>query len=290
MKIILSAAAAVFLLSGCDQNTGLMSLKNAPDVETIASCAGSSAPSCRFLNSPVKLEQTPVRLPRRSLVFYPTAEPLEFVDAGRRSWIAPPKTLTDGASIPQIFVSIIGNPTSREFANAAAVHDAYCGVGNEDGPRFHKADWRDVHRMFYDALRVGGTPEGKAKVMYAAVYIGGPRWGWVPPEEDGDAAAAGAGRGAGASNGAAKRRARANTGIPVRTMRHILRRTMRMIGAGDPSLPEIEVFADALLAEARTRSVLGGGEAGESHAEMGYGSESDPGTDPSAPGTGTEGQ
>ena len=30
--------------------------------------------------------------------------------------------------------------------------------------------------MFYDTLVVGGTPEPKAQLMFAAVWLGGPRW------------------------------------------------------------------------------------------------------------------
>ena len=112
----------------------------------------------------------------RKADFYPTANELKFVDSEKHPWIAPKGTLTDGASIPPVFVSVIGSPTSQEFVNAAAIHDAYCGIGNEKLPQYHTETWQNVHRMFYDALRVGGTSPKKAKIMFAAVYLGGPRW------------------------------------------------------------------------------------------------------------------
>lgn len=138
--------------------------------------AGEGTAACFFRNSPVRLGGTVVRLPGRSLEFRPIAEPLEFVDGIGRKWVAPTQTLTDGASIPAIFIPIVGNPRSPEFVNAAAVHDAYCGIGNEDGAVYRSAPWQDVHRVFYDSLIVGGVPPVKAKLMFTAVWLGGPRW------------------------------------------------------------------------------------------------------------------
>lgn len=139
-------------------------------------CPVGAGAGCYFRNSPVKLQPEKVEIAGRPYVFHPTARSLEFVDGEGRGWTAPTGTLTDGASIPQIFVPIVGNPRSREFANAAAMHDAWCGIGNEDGPVYHKATWQEVHRMFYDSLIVGGTDDVRAKVMFAAVWLGGPRW------------------------------------------------------------------------------------------------------------------
>ena len=128
---------------------------------------------CTFSQSPLRVLPEPVELPKRPYKFFPTAGQLNFVDAQGKNWVAPPRTLTDGASIPKIFVAIVGDPTAPEFINAAAVHDAYCGVGNETGTMFHRAKWEDVHVMFYDGLIVGGTPEIRAKIMFAAVWLGG---------------------------------------------------------------------------------------------------------------------
>lgn len=168
------AVGAAALLSGCvDPAT---QLANARLADSPQECTGSSSTACFFINSPVKVLQQPVKVPGRILTFFPTADRIEFVDGQKRRWVAPRRTLTDGASIPFLFMPIVGSPQTREFRNAAAVHDAYCGIGNEDGAVYHSDTWQNVHRMFYDTLIVGGTNEVKAKVMFAAVWLGGPRW------------------------------------------------------------------------------------------------------------------
>ena len=163
-------------LAACSQPV-TKSATNAHDLAVpTASCESADQPICTFFNAPLTLLTTPIRLLFRKETFYPTANELEFIDSTQKIWIAPKGTLTDGASIPRAFVPMVGEPTSKEFVNAAAIHDAYCGVGNDDLAQYHSDRWQNVHRMFYDALRVGGTPPKKAKIMFAAVYIGGPRW------------------------------------------------------------------------------------------------------------------
>lgn len=139
-------------------------------------CESKSTGKCNYINAPVVLKSRAIRLKNRPLPFFRTAKEIEFVDARPNKWVAPSGTLTDGASIPKMFFKTIGTPRSREFLNAATLHDAYCGVGNETLPQYHSDIWQNVHRMFYDALRVDGTPAVKAKIMYAAVYLAGPRW------------------------------------------------------------------------------------------------------------------
>lgn len=174
-------AALFFLttsLSGCvlipTDETGLdlagrNALKENP-------CAGVSAPVCLFINSPVLLGSQIFTVPDREAQFFKTQGSLEFVDNQKRQWIAPARTLTDGASIPKVFIPVIGDPRSPEFLNAATLHDAYCGIGNEDLDTYQSRRWQDTHRMFFDTLVVAGTNDKKAKVMFAAVYIAGPRW------------------------------------------------------------------------------------------------------------------
>ena len=99
-----------------------------------------------------------------------------FVDGNNQRWTAPPGTLTDGASIPQFFLSFTGDPMSPEFRAAAVVHDAFCGMDNKDGASYHQKPWEDVHHMFYEACLACGTPKLKALTLYAAVRLGGPRW------------------------------------------------------------------------------------------------------------------
>lgn len=173
MKRIALLLAGACALAGCDPTT--LTRSSGVDSPEI-SCLTRPGGGCSFDQSPLRVLPEPVTLPKRAYLFYPTAAPLNFVDSRGRGWVAPARTLTDGASIPPIFVSVVGDPTSPEFINAAAVHDAYCGVGNETGPRFQRARWEDVHLMFYDGLITGGAQPIVAKVMFAAVWMGGPRW------------------------------------------------------------------------------------------------------------------
>ncbi|WP_120500885.1 DUF1353 domain-containing protein [Roseovarius sp. EL26] len=171
LPIILSGS-----LAGCAP--GVIS----DDAEALAvsrgACGENGGAACAFNNSPVQLDRSkPLQIQSRVNTFYRVAEPLQFVDGEGVSWVADSGTVTDGASIPDIFVPIVGSPTTKEFVNAAAIHDAYCGIGNENGQRFHSNSWQRVHVMFYNALRAGGTSSIKAKIMFAAVYLGGPRWG-----------------------------------------------------------------------------------------------------------------
>ncbi len=143
MRKLAFLSACALALAGCDPTTYIAqsSRAEAPEI----SCLTQPQGGCSFSQSPLRVLDEPVELPRRPYKFFPTADPLNFVDAQGKSWNAPPRTLTDGASIPKIFISIVGDPTSPEYINAAAVHDAYCGVGNERGPMYHRANWEDVH-------------------------------------------------------------------------------------------------------------------------------------------------
>lgn len=131
---------------------------------------------CRFSGGPLEMAGAPVFLPEFQQAFLPTSQQVEFVDAAGQVWTAPPRTLTDGATIPSLFAPLVGDRQSVEFLMAAALHDAYCGVGNEALHTFQARPWEEVHRMFFEALLVAGTPPKKAKLMFAAVYLGGPRW------------------------------------------------------------------------------------------------------------------
>jgi hypothetical protein len=91
-----------------------------------------------------------------------------YVDPRLKRWVASKGLVTDGASIPRAFWTIIGNPFQGPYRNGAVIHDAACEEMKED--------WQDVHLMFYEACRCGGVGESKAKLMYWAVYQFGPRW------------------------------------------------------------------------------------------------------------------
>jgi hypothetical protein len=162
--------AALLALSGCVTTEADLAGQK---ISTSAECLTGI---CRFDNAPLRLKPETIRLRGRLYDFNRLSAPLQFVDGEGREWLAPEETLTDGASIPAVFVPIIGFPREPEFANAAALHDAYCGIGNETGPVYHAKTWQEVHRLLYDALVASGTDPTKAKIMFAAVWLGGPRW------------------------------------------------------------------------------------------------------------------
>jgi hypothetical protein len=95
-------------------------------------------------------------------------EPLVFHQGSDGDWTAPAKTLTDGASIPQVFWALIGGPFEGKYRDAAVCHDFQCCVKTRP--------WQLVHRMFFDAMMANGEALWRAKLMYFAVYFFGPRW------------------------------------------------------------------------------------------------------------------
>lgn len=170
-RISVAAILGVVALSACVDLES--QLRDQTNRTSASECANEG---CFFVNSPVKTLPQAVRIPGRAAPFFPTANALAFVDNDNTRWTAPKFTLTDGASIPRLFQPFVGDALTPSFRNAAALHDAYCGIGNELLPEYHADRWQKVHRMFYDTLVVGGTPKPKAKVMFAAVWLGGPRW------------------------------------------------------------------------------------------------------------------
>lgn len=96
-------------------------------------------------------------------------ESFAYVDPYGRKWNAPAGSVINGASIPQFAWSIIGGPFEGKYREASVIHDVACR--NKDRP------WQDVHEAFYTAMLASGVDTLKAKVMYAAVYHFGPRWG-----------------------------------------------------------------------------------------------------------------
>jgi Protein of unknown function (DUF1353) len=95
-------------------------------------------------------------------------QPFGFVSADQKHWQVPVGTEVDGASIPQALWSLMGGPFEGKYRDASVVHDYYCDTRIEP--------WKLVHQMFYEAMIVSGVSETRAKLMYAGVYFGGPRW------------------------------------------------------------------------------------------------------------------
>ncbi len=83
-------------------------------------------------------------------------------------WTAGGGEAVDGATIPRVFWSIVGGPFEGRYRYASVVHDTEC--------RSKAHRWRSVHRMFHRGCRAGGVSPGQALLLYAAVYLFGPRW------------------------------------------------------------------------------------------------------------------
>ncbi|MDH0143320.1 DUF1353 domain-containing protein [Aquipseudomonas alcaligenes] len=84
-------------------------------------------------------------------------------------WLAPQGSVVNGASIPRFAWSIIGGPFEGRYRKASVIHDVACDEKSKS--------WRDTHRAFYNAMLAEGNDPIKSKIMYAAVYHFGPRWG-----------------------------------------------------------------------------------------------------------------
>jgi hypothetical protein len=95
-------------------------------------------------------------------------EDFAYVDRTGVAWMAPAGSLIDGASIPRVLWTVVGSPFTGSYRNASVVHDVACTE--------RVKPWQEVHRMFHDACRCGGSGEVQAKILFAAVYHFGPRW------------------------------------------------------------------------------------------------------------------
>ena len=95
-------------------------------------------------------------------------KPFTYVDPNGRRWVAPAGRIVNGASIPRALWTMVGDPYSGAYREASVVHDVACVD--------RTAAWQDVHTMFYNACRCGSVGEARAKLMFWAVWMGGPRW------------------------------------------------------------------------------------------------------------------
>lgn len=95
-------------------------------------------------------------------------KPFSYIDPKGQTWSVPAGTKTDGASIPRV-LWVTYPPFTGKYRLAAVIHDYYC--------QKQSRTWQDTHKVFYDAMRTADVPEKTAKLMYAAVYNWGPRWG-----------------------------------------------------------------------------------------------------------------
>ncbi|GAA3758275.1 DUF1353 domain-containing protein [Terriglobus aquaticus] len=95
-------------------------------------------------------------------------EPFAYIDIAELRWDVPAEARVDGASIPRFLWTLLGGPFEGKYRDASVVHDWYCDVRTRP--------WRAVHRMFFEAMLTSGVGTSQAKMMYAGVMLGGPKW------------------------------------------------------------------------------------------------------------------
>jgi len=92
---------------------------------------------------------------------YRLAKPMKIM-----GYVVPVGFITDGASIPRIFWSLVGSPFTGKYVEVAILHDyLYSGVVDVS---FMKAN-----RIFYKGMRKAGVNKVKAYLMYKAVSFFG---------------------------------------------------------------------------------------------------------------------
>ena len=96
-------------------------------------------------------------------------EDFRFLDDNGDEWVAPAGHKINGASIPEFVWSAIGSPFVGDYRRASVLHDVECDLKRKP----HKK----VHRMFYDAMICDEVTSFRAKYMYQAVRLFGPKWG-----------------------------------------------------------------------------------------------------------------
>jgi Protein of unknown function (DUF1353) len=97
-----------------------------------------------------------------------TVEPFAFIDAASQRWDVPSGATVDGASIPRALWPFVGGPFEGKYRDASIIHDWYCDL--------RCRSWESTHLAFYEAMCASNVPISKAKLLYAGVYFGGPRW------------------------------------------------------------------------------------------------------------------
>lgn len=91
-----------------------------------------------------------------------------YKDPASEVWKARKGQHIDGASIPALFWNYcIGTPFTGTYFEGSVIHDAYC-----ENPAGHS--YLQVHQMFYNAMRCGGTKSFEAGTKYWAVLKFGP--------------------------------------------------------------------------------------------------------------------
>lgn len=117
----------------------------------------------KFIGLPIQTEW-----PNEERLKVKLLTPLSYIDKFEVEYFAPVGYITDGASIPGIFWSVIGQPLSPQTIEAAIIHDVYCNLKT--------IPYKRVHSLFAEMLKDLNVPFWKRSLMSFAVKNFGPKW------------------------------------------------------------------------------------------------------------------
>lgn len=95
-------------------------------------------------------------------------ESVSFLDSKEVVWTAYQYDTINGASIPRFLWEEIGSPYVGFYRRPSVIHDVYC--------QRKSRPWQDVHNCLLEMMIADGVDELKAKIMFNAVYVAGPKW------------------------------------------------------------------------------------------------------------------
>lgn len=101
-------------------------------------------------------------------------DPVFYLDDAGLDWIAKAGMVFDGASIPRAFWWLIGSPFTGKYRRAAVIHDQYYKYGRGGFGTIRPR--KDVDKVFYELMIKLGVSKWRAKAMYRAVRLFGPRY------------------------------------------------------------------------------------------------------------------
>jgi len=96
-------------------------------------------------------------------------EDFTYEDSFGLDWTVPKGWKSDGATIPRVLWTF-GSPLTGLYVRASVIHDYFCDTRSRP--------WGAVHNVFYEAMLASGVSPLRAKIMYAGVCWGGPRWSY----------------------------------------------------------------------------------------------------------------
>ena len=95
-------------------------------------------------------------------------ETITFTDSKGKVWTSEKGRVINGADIPRFFWRVAGSPYVGLHRRPSVLHDIQCEDRTES--------YKNVHRMFYEAMLAEGMDKHEAKQKYIAVKNFGPKW------------------------------------------------------------------------------------------------------------------